>query len=188
MRNVYRSNYIGTYFILNACIGKCGRITFCISRLPSRQYCKKTALGKDKIDNRKRDKCRPVVADQTSSETVNPHVKHHVCALLYTAMSPVDIALDRSVLSSYTTETFRAGGWSRVFNAIQRLLRAKHEGTIHVRRNVFKSLSSSWYQIPRMRERRRRGCDSISECEHRGFLIAVKGLDKFPLRLYFLPL
>lgn len=82
-------------------------------------HCKKNILRRDKIDNRKRDKCRSVVADQTSSETLNPHVKHRVCALLWTAMPPVDTTLDRSVLSSYTAETFRAGGWSRVFNAIQ---------------------------------------------------------------------
>lgn len=37
--------------------------------------------------------------------------------------------------------------------------------------------------MPRTRERQRRGCDSISECEHCGFLIAAKELDEFPLYL-----
>lgn len=90
---------------------------------------------------------RPVVADQTSSETVDPHVKHHVCALLCTTISSVDITLDRSVLSSYPAETFRAGGHSRVFNVIQWLLQARHERTIHIRRNAFRNLSLSWYRI-----------------------------------------
>lgn len=127
---------------------------------------------------------RPVVVDPTCSETVDPHVEHRVCAR-YSVVNRHSTC-EKCPIILHDGNFPRRGGLSRVlmqFNDFCK--RGTNEGRfttpIHLSYIVMPGYLGT-------RECRRRGCDSISECEHRGFLIAASGCLMNFFYPYFPPL